>query len=285
MYAVTGITGQVGGAVARALLGHNQPVRAVVRDAARAAAWAERGTDMALADFGDVQALARAFSGTQGVFVMLPANFDPAPGFPEARDLIATLAEALDRARPPRVVALSTIGAQARHENLLTQLGLLEHALGALPLDVRFIRPAWFMENALWDVAPARDTGVIDAYLQPVGRPIPMVATEDVGRTAAEMLLSPGDGARVVELEGPAPVSPADIAAGLGALLGRPVRAQPVPRAEWEARFRQQGAQHPGPRARMLDGFNEGWLRFEGVTRRGAVPLATVLRDLVARAG
>ena len=285
MYAVTGITGQVGGAVARALLARHQPVRAVVRDAARAAPWTDRGADVAVAGLDDAQALASAFTNTQGVFVMLPANFDPAPGFPEARGLIGAIAQALAQARPARVVALSTIGAQAAQENLLTQLGLLEDALGALPLDVRFIRPAWFMENALWDVAPARDRGVIDAYLQPVERPIPMVATEDVGRTAAEMLLSPGDGPRVVELEGPAPVSPADIAAGLGALLGRPVRAQPVPRAEWEARFRQQGAQHPGPRARMLDGFNEGWLRFEGTARRGTVSLATVLGELVARAG
>lgn len=284
MYAVTGITGQVGGAVARALLARHQPVRAVVRDAARAAPWKDRGADAAVAGLDDAQALASAFANTQGVFVMLPANFDPAPGFPEARALIGAIAQALAQARPPRVVALSTIGAQAAHENLLTQLGLLEDALGALPLDVRFLRPAWFMENALWDVAPARDTGVIDAYLQPVERPIPMVATEDVGRIAADMLLSPGDGPRVVELEGPAPVSPADIAAGLGALLDRPVRAQPVPRADWEARFMQEGARHPGPRARMLDGFNEGWLRFEGVPRRGAVPLATVLRELIARA-
>jgi len=285
MYAVTGITGQVGGAVARTLLAHHQTVRAVVRDAARAVPWSDQGADVAVADLDDGQALARAFSGTQGVFVMLPANFDPAPGFPEARALTGAIAQALLQARPPRVVALSTIGVQAAQENLLTQLGLLENALGDLPLDVRFIRPAWFMENALWDLASARDTGLIDAYLQPVERPIPMVATEDVGRTAAEMLLAPGDGPRVVELEGPAPVSPADIAAGLGALLGRPVRAQSIPRGEWEARFRQQGARHPGPRARMLDGFNEGWLGFEGAARRGTVPMATVLRELVARAG
>ncbi|PZQ62572.1 MAG: NmrA family transcriptional regulator, partial [Variovorax paradoxus] len=200
MYAVTGITGQVGGAVARALLARHQPVRAVVRDAARAAPWTDRGADVAVAGLDDAQALSSAFADTQGVFVMLPANFDPAPGFPEARGLIGAIAQALAQARPPRVVALSTIGARAAQENLLTQLGLLEDALGALPLDVRFIRPAWFMENALWDVAPARDTGVIDAYLQPVERTIPMVATEDVGRTAAEMLLSPGDGPRVVEL-------------------------------------------------------------------------------------
>ena len=33
MYAITGITGRVGGAVARNLLSKNQSVRAVVRDA------------------------------------------------------------------------------------------------------------------------------------------------------------------------------------------------------------------------------------------------------------
>jgi NAD(P)H dehydrogenase (quinone) len=32
-----------------------------------------------------------------------------------------------------------------------------------------FIRAAWFMENAAWDVAPARDTGVISSFLQPLG--------------------------------------------------------------------------------------------------------------------
>jgi uncharacterized protein YbjT (DUF2867 family) len=41
MYAITGITGKVGGAVARTLLAAGQPVRAVVRDAAKARSWAE----------------------------------------------------------------------------------------------------------------------------------------------------------------------------------------------------------------------------------------------------
>jgi NAD(P)H dehydrogenase (quinone) len=39
MYAITGITGQVGGTVARTLLAQGLPVRAVVRDAAKGRAW------------------------------------------------------------------------------------------------------------------------------------------------------------------------------------------------------------------------------------------------------
>jgi hypothetical protein len=47
MYAITGITGKVGGALAQTLLSANQPVRAVVRDPGRAQAWAERGCEVA----------------------------------------------------------------------------------------------------------------------------------------------------------------------------------------------------------------------------------------------
>jgi len=49
MYAITGITGKVGGALARALLADGQPVRAVVRAADKGHAWAERGCEVALA--------------------------------------------------------------------------------------------------------------------------------------------------------------------------------------------------------------------------------------------
>jgi nucleoside-diphosphate-sugar epimerase len=43
MYAITGITGRVGGALARTLLAASQPVRSVVRDTTRGLPWAECG--------------------------------------------------------------------------------------------------------------------------------------------------------------------------------------------------------------------------------------------------
>jgi NAD(P)H dehydrogenase (quinone) len=142
MFAVTGITGQVGGAVARALLDTGLSVRAVMRDAAKSAAWKERGCEIALADMQDTAALTAALSGVDGVFVMIPPIFDPTPGFPEARTIIAAVTTAIEAAKPSKVVCLSTIGAQATQPNLLNQLGLLEQALGALPSPVCFLRAA-----------------------------------------------------------------------------------------------------------------------------------------------
>ena len=140
MYAITGITGQVGGAVARYLLAAKQGVRAVLRDPRKANAWSERGCEIALAELDDAKALAAAFGGTEGVFVLLPPNFDPAPGFPEVRAILAALRSGLEAARPAKVVCLSTIGAQAIQPNLLNQLGLMEQVLGALPMSVAFLR-------------------------------------------------------------------------------------------------------------------------------------------------
>lgn len=142
MYAVTGITGKVGGVVARTLLDAGLSVRAVVRDAAKGDAWRARGCEVALADVNDAPTLTAAFTGVDGVFVLIPSNFDPTPGFPEVRTIITALTTAIEAAKPPKVVCLSTIGAQATQPNLLNQLGLVEQALGALPLPVCFLRAA-----------------------------------------------------------------------------------------------------------------------------------------------
>jgi uncharacterized protein YbjT (DUF2867 family) len=113
---------------------------------------------------------------------------------------------------------------------------------------------------------------------------MPMVATADVGRVAAELLLQDWIGKRIVELEGPKWVTQNGIAAELSKALHRPVRAEAVPRANWGAIFRAQGMRDPIPRIQMLDGFNEGWIKFEGgdaALVKGKVSLAEVIRQLV----
>jgi len=283
MFAITGITGKVGGALADKLIAAGHPVRAVARDAQRARLWAARGCDIAVAQMEDAAALAAAFQDTQGVFILPPSEFDPAPGYPEARRVIDAVRSALAISAPGKVVCLSTIGAQAAENNLLTQRTLMENTLRELQLPVTFLRPGWFMENAAWDVASARDEGILHSYLQPLDKPVPMVATADVGRVAAGLLLESWEGVRVVELEGPRRVTPNDIARTFARILGRPVQVEAVPRANWEALFRSQGMQHPMPRIRMLDGFNEAWIDFSNDTPvlKGEVELETVLRGLL----
>jgi uncharacterized protein YbjT (DUF2867 family) len=287
MFAVAGITGNIGSVVARSLLESGHSVRAIVRDERKGDPWARRGCEIAVADIFDAKALTEAFQGTEGVFVLVPPVFDPKPDFPEAHAVASAVKSAIAAAQPGRVVYLSTIGADAKETNLLTQHTIIEGALRELPVPITFLRPAWFMENASWDVATAQNEGVISSFLQPLDRAVPMVATADIGNLAAQLLQETWTGSRVVELEGPTRVTPHDIAGAFSRLLGRPVKAQVVPRESWESLFLSQGMQNPLPRIRMLDGFNEGWIDFErgaANSRKGATRLETVLESLIERA-
>lgn len=286
MYVITGITGKVGGVVAHALLSKNLPVRAVLRDVNKAAVWEDLGCEIAVANMDDAGALTEAFKGATAVFILPPSDFDPAPGFPAARKVIRAVSDAITAASPDKVVCISTIGAQAKQTNLLTQRTLMEEELNALDVPVTFLRPAWFMENCALDVAAARDTGVIQSYLQPLDKAVPMIATADIGKLAAVLLQGSWKGKHIVELEGPHPVAPNDIADTFTQILGRPVVAEGMARDTWEAVFRAQGHQHPLPRMQMLDGFNEGWICFEEPrTKRviGETELVTVLRALLQK--
>jgi len=286
MYAITGITGQVGSAVAHALLAQGHAVRAVVRSPEKADAWKARGCEIAIADINDVAALTEAFRGVEGVFVLLPPIFDPSPGFTEGKAMLASLHGALDLARPPRIVCLSTIGAQATQPNLLNVLGMMETCFAELASPVTFLRAGWFMENALWDVPAARDEGMLRSFLQPLDKPFPMVATRDVGALAAELLLQTWSGTRVVELEGPQRIAPNQLAAAFAKALGHPVKAEVVPRDTWIDLFTRQGMKNPTPRAQMIDGFNEGWIRFasdDANVRKGSTALDAVMAELIDR--
>ena len=78
-----GITGQVGGAVARALLRNGKRLRGIVRDKSRAAHWAALGVELVAAELPRTRLASRKrhFSGAEAVFAMIPPAFAPASGF------------------------------------------------------------------------------------------------------------------------------------------------------------------------------------------------------------
>ena len=117
--------GECGRAVARTLLAKGEKVRGIVR---------KQGAEPFKADYDDVDALMAAFTGVAGVFIMVPPNFAPAPGFPETKATLKVLHEALSRAQPSNAVYLSSIGAeQASGLGLITSSHLLAYtAVSAL---------------------------------------------------------------------------------------------------------------------------------------------------------
>jgi uncharacterized protein YbjT (DUF2867 family) len=228
--------------------------------------------------------MTEAFRGLDGVFLMTPPNYDPEPGFPDTQQNAAAIRTAIEESRPRKVVFLSTVGAQVTEPNLLNNSGMTEAMLRTVPVPVAFLRAAWFMENAAWDIESAK-SGVVHSFLQPLDHRIPMVAMEDIAQTAVELLGESWKGVRIVELEGPERYSSNDVAAALASALGTPVRNEIVPRSTWEELFRSQGMKNPLPRIHMVDGFNEGWIDFESGqsgSRKSGTTLQAALQALVS---
>src|SRR5450830_233294 len=157
MFLVTGITGKVGGATARHLLAQGKKVRALVRDRAKAASWMEQGVELVDGDWNDTAAIERALDGVDGAFVMLPAVWAPSPDFKEAKGVIANYVEALTQAAPPRVVVLSSMGANRTSGlGMITALSLLEQGFRDLISPIAFVRAGGFFENFLYGLQGAQ---------------------------------------------------------------------------------------------------------------------------------
>lgn len=284
MFLVTGITGNVGGATARHLLAQGKAVRALVRDREKAASWADQGIELVDGDWNDAVAIERALKGVDGAFVMLPAVWAPSPDFKEAKGVIANYVEALTKAPPPRVVALSSMGANRTNGlGMITALSLLEQGFHDLTSPIAFVRAGGFFENFLYGLHVAQG-GTLPVYYDPTTRKSTMVATNDIGAEVATLLTGPAwSGHRVIELG--SMVSADEVAAQLGEVMQCDVKAFAVPRADWPAAFEQFGIPkgQTGPAEEMFEAVNLGWMDL-GVKDTEQVAGTTSARDVFAAA-
>lgn len=284
MFLVMGMTGKVGGATAAHLLAQGKKVRALVRDRAKAASWADRGVELVDGDWNDAASIVRALKGVDGAFVMLPPILAPSPDFSEARGVVANYVEALNKAPVPRVVALSSMGAnRTSGMGLITALTLLEQGFRDLTLPVAYVRAGGFFENFLYGLHVAQG-GTLPVFYNPTSRKSAMVATDDIGAEIATLLNGPAWlGHRIIELG--SMVSADEVAAQLGEVMKLDVKPFAVPRAEWSGAFEQFGIPkgRSGPAEIMYDAINAGGMDV-GVEGTEHVPGATSARDVFAAA-
>ena len=261
MFLVMGVTGRVGGATAMHLLAGGKKVRALVRKSEETSSWASRGVELVDGDWNDSASIERALNGVEGAFVMLPAVWAPSPDFREDKGLIANYVEALTNAPPPRVVALSSMGANRTSGlGVITALSLLEQGLRHLRSPIAFVRAGGFFENFLYGLQVAQG-GTLPVTYSPTNRKSTMVASKDIGAEVATLLTGPAwSGQRVVELG--SMVSADEVAEQLGEVLHRDVKAFAVPREGWAQMFEQFGVPkgHSGPAEEMFEAVNAGWM-------------------------
>lgn len=265
-YVICGATGNVGSKVAKSLLEAGVPVRAVGRERVRLEPLAATGAEPWPGDLGDAKFLSKAFSEAGGVFAMIPPQYD-APDITAYQNGIGeALVTALENARVPRVVTLSSIGAHLfEGTGPIRGLHDMEKKLEKLgDADVVHLRAAYFMENHLWNVPVIREHGMNGSPIRP-DAPIPMVATKDIADEAARLLLAKTLSRHTVRyLLGPRDLTMTEATRILGRAIGKPdLRYIQFP--EEEARKAMSGMGMSGSAIEALlemqRGFNAGRIR------------------------
>lgn len=284
MFLVMGITGKVGGAAAAHLLAQGKKVRALVRDRAKASGWTDQGVELVEGDWNDAASIKRALKDVDGAFVMLPPIWAPSPDFKEAKSVIANYLEALTNVPAPRVVALSSMGAnRTGGMGLITALSLLEQGFRDLALPIAYVRAGGFFENFLYGLHVAQG-GTLPVFYNPTNRKSAMVATNDLGAEIATLLSGPAwPGHRIIELG--SMVSADEVATQLGEVMKREVKAVATPRAYWADAFEQFGIPkgQSGPAEAMYEAVNAGGMDI-GVEGTEHIPGATSAREVFAAA-
>lgn len=289
MIVMMGATGQVGGATLEVLKQDGIEVRVIARTPERARHLAGNGVEIVQGDADDSAGLAAAFAGADAAFVLLVPPMQAADVLGASRATAQSIAQALRKARVPHVVALSSAGADlAEGTGIVRALYDFERALVGVAPSLAILRPGDFMENWAAMLPAARDAGVLPSARMPLDAAGETVSALDVGRTVAALLKEPRPGRRLVNLVGPQDYSPADAAAALSVLLGKPVMAVPASRAETIAALEAAGASadYAARLADLSDAVNAGRLGFradEGERRHGTVSLQEALKNLVAR--
>jgi uncharacterized protein YbjT (DUF2867 family) len=285
MYSVAGVTGHTGAATAEALRAAGHPVRVLGRRAEQGEAWRRKGCEVAVADLADPAALAGALQGVRGAYLLSPPNMGAADFLADRRAFLEKVVEGLKRARVPSLVFLSSIGAQhAAGTGPIVTANRAEQALRGLAPSVTFIRAAYFVENWGSVIGLAKGQGILP-FFSAIDQKFPQVCARDIGAAAARALAAPGDGTRVVELAGREDWSVEDVAAALGALLGKPVKAVSAPVEAAQAGLQQAGVPAEMARlyAEMYRGIASGLVVHERPQEvvRGTTQLADALRPLV----
>jgi uncharacterized protein YbjT (DUF2867 family) len=244
MYVVIGATGHTGTVVAEKLLAKGEKVRVVGRDERKLQRYKQRGAETFVGDVTDASAMARAFSGAEAAYVMVPPNMSSPNVLAYQERVNNALAAALENNGVRHAVALSSIGAD-KSEGTGPVLGLhsLEQKLEGIPaLNVLFLRAGYFMENVLPQVGIVQSVGKMAGPIRP-DLAQPMIASRDIGAYAAEALgRRDFQGKQKRELLGARDVTYTQVAKVVGAAIAKPdLTYQQLPPAQLKPVLTQMG--------------------------------------------
>lgn len=287
MYVVFGATGNTGSVVANTLLDRGQKVRVVVRNPAKAEALRARGAEIFAGDVSDAASVRDALVGAEGAYFLVPPDAANPNYLARGRGIVDGFVSALAAHPLKHAVFLSSVGAQhTAGTGPIVTTNYAESKLGQSGTPFTFVRAAYFMENFFGSLQPIKGDGVLPVFGGGEAYPFSMIATKDIGTTAAEALLAPSKENAWIELSSEKDYSMDDAARIAAETLGRPVKTLVLPIDALVPTYMQFGMSEnmAGLYREMMEGLGKGLVAFEGKGRRvhGKTTLEDVLKPALA---
>ena len=234
MILVIGGTGTVGRLVLEGIAAAGDDTRALVRNPGKAQALDLPTVEFVMGDLSDPPSLGPAMNGVQTV--VLISSFGP-----DMVRLQTNLVEAAARsARRPRIVKLSGLGAGPEAPTTMGRWhGAVESAIQASRLPWTFVRPAYFMQNALMMAGGIRKTGTI--ALPAAGAAVAQIDARDIAAVIVRVLVEAGHEGKAYDLTGPDAITWVEVAEILSAVSDRPIRYDPITPEEYKRRLESAG--------------------------------------------
>jgi uncharacterized protein YbjT (DUF2867 family) len=265
-YVVAGATGRVGSVVAEELLDRHQAVTVIVRDRARGLEWAKRGAELAVGSLDNRSFVASVVHDAAGFFTLLPENVAPDDFHGARRRMADAVAGGVQDGGVPHVVMLSAMAASLPDGNgPAKDLHYCERQLAMHAKQLTLLRACYFQDNASGVIPTARHAGIYPNFLASADAPIPMIATRDVGRFAAQTMLTRARGREIIDLFGPE-YSIHQVARALGVALDKKLEVIDIPPARQRDALVDAGVPKPIADAivEMFGAFNAGLIRPRG---------------------
>jgi predicted enzyme related to lactoylglutathione lyase/uncharacterized protein YbjT (DUF2867 family) len=285
MFVVAGVTGKVGGVVARRLLDQKKGLKVIVHDAAKASSWSLRGAEVAVGSVDNAEFLSGALKGASGFFTLLPPNFTANDVYAYQRKTADAIVQAVQKSGVRHVVMLSSTGADLdAGTGPIKGLHYLEQGLRGTSTILTALRSGMFQENVLSAYEPVKKMGMYPSFMPSVDLATPSIATKDIGAIAADQLIAAPAKSEVIDLQGPS-YSVRQIAQIYGALFGKSVKIMEVPEAGRVEALQKGGLSKSlsEAMAEMYGAFATGKIKPVGDrAMQGTTPLEETLRNAVA---
>ena len=214
MILLTGATGRVGSAAAKALARANIPFRALVRDPDKVA-FDPDAAEIVQGDLNDPAIVEQALQGVSRALIVMGNH-------PDQAKLERQFASLAADAGVSHLVKVSSMEAAPDATATLPKNHYdTEQHIASLGVDWTFLRPNYYMQNMLMYAGSIART---NSFALPLGTAkTAMIDSRDVGEVAAVVLTGEGHAGQAYRLTGPAMMDFHEVAARMGTVLERPV--------------------------------------------------------------